>query len=219
VFRDESGRPVTLGSLFEGKPQVITFNYLRCPELCSLVASGATEALRQLRATAGRDFGVITISIDPTDTPTMAAAWARDTVSRYGRRGAPRSWHVLVGRQPDIEAVAGAAGFHYRYDERSKQYAHPTGLIIVTPSGVVSRYFLGIDFEPKALSTAIDRAAHGKTGESVFDLVFVCFSGGTPAGKYGRLIWTVLSASVTVTILGVFGGIGWMLWGERRKWA
>jgi protein SCO1/2 len=112
--------------------------------------------------------------------------------------------------------LADAAGFHYRYDSQSRQYAHPSGLVVVTPKGIVSSYFMGIDFPADKMASAIRRAAANKTGNSVFSLIFVCFQGGSPEGRYGSLIWTALSVSVALTLTAVFGGILWMLREERR---
>jgi protein SCO1/2 len=216
VFKGGDGIARPLGSFFGGRPVVLIFDYFRCPELCSLVASGATDSLRQLEATVGRDYSVVTVSVDPTDTPQMAESRQRSQVLRYGRTGASTGWHVLVGSQRDIEALSAAAGFHYRYDSRSQQYAHPSGVVVITPKGVVSSYFLGIDYSAAAMATAIRRAAENKTGTSVFSLLFVCFQGGSPEGQYGAIIWRALSASVALTVMAVFGGIAWMLRSERR---
>jgi protein SCO1/2 len=214
VGRDGISRP--LRSYFDGKPAVLVFDYFNCPELCSLVASGVTDSLRQLEATVGKDYSVITVSIDPNDTPQMADARQRSEVLHYGRTGASAGWHVLVGTPGPIDALAEAAGFHYRYDRRSRQFAHPTGVVVVTPQGIVSSYFLGIDYSAPAMASAIRRAAANKTGPSVFSLLFVCFEGGTPVGRYGALIWTALSASVALTVVIVFGGIAWMVRNERK---
>jgi protein SCO1/2 len=211
---DGVSRP--LRSYFRGRPVVLIFDYFRCPELCSLVASGATDALRQLEATVGRDYSVITVSVDPTDTPQMAESRERSEVLRYGRTGSSAGWHVLVGKPADIRALADAAGFHYRFDPGSGQYAHPSGVVVVTPTGVVSSYFLGVDYAAPGMASAIKRAGENKTGASVFSLLFICFQGGSPQGRYGAIIWAVLSTSVALTVAAVFGGIAWMLRGERR---
>jgi protein SCO1/2 len=216
LFMDGDGLERSLGSYFEGKPVVLIFDYFRCPELCSLVATGTTDALRQLSATVGKDYSVITVSIDPTDTSNMAESHRRSQVLHYGRTGASSGWHVLVGRPSDIAALAAAAGFHYRYDSRSQQYAHPSGVVVVTPRGLVSSYFLGIDYSALAMASALRRAAENKTGTSVFSLLFVCFQGGLPEGHYGGMVWAALSASVALTVAALFGWIGWMIWSERR---
>jgi protein SCO1/2 len=205
-----------LGDLFGTRPVVLIFNYFRCPEMCSLVSGGAIDALRALRVSAGPDYEVVTVSIDPTDTSAMAGERERQDVAHYGRTGAAAGWHALVGAQDQVAALAAAAGFHYQYDPRSRQYAHPSGLIVVTPRGVISRYFMGVDFPAGDMAAALRDAGANRTGDSVFSLLFVCFQGDAPQGQYSRAIWIVLWASVAATLLGVFGAIAWMLRQERR---
>jgi protein SCO1/2 len=136
-------------------------------------------------------------------------------VRAYGRGGATAGWHYLTGPEPAVRAVADAAGFAYRLDPLTRQYAHPSGFVVVTPRGVVSRYFLGIDFRPKEVADALERAGRGETGQPVFNLVLECFRGDFITGRYGRLIWRALQAAVGLTVIAVFGGIGWMLRQER----
>ena len=200
-----------------GKPAVLIFNYFRCPEMCSLVSSGAIDALRHIKLSAGPDFTVITVSIDPTDTADMAKVRRLQDIAHYGRPGADGGWNTLVGDEASVSALANAAGFHYAYDPHSRQYAHPSGLVVVTPRGVISGYFLGIDFDASRMAESVRRAAENKTGDSVFSLVFLCFQGGEREGPYGRIIWTVLSVAVAATAAALFGGIGLMLRREHRK--
>jgi protein SCO1/2 len=216
VFLDEHGAARPLRAFFGKGPVVLYFNYFRCPQLCSVVADGTVDVLRRLEATVGRDYSVVSISIDPTDTVAMAAVQQQQAVGRYGRTGATTGWHTLTGGEAAIRAVTAAAGFHFTYDPRSQLYAHPSGVIIVTPTGIVSRYFLGVDFPGPDMATALTRAAANQTGAPVFNLLFVCFQGDGPTGRYGRLIWVVLSISVALTVAGVFGGVAWMLYREHQ---
>jgi protein SCO1/2 len=216
VLFDEHGTARPLRAYFGRRPVVLFFNYFRCPQLCSVTRDGMLDVLRQLQASVGRDFSVVSVSIDPTDTAAMAALQQEEAVGRYGRTGAAGGWHTLTGNSAAIQAVATAAGFHYTYDPRSRLFGHPSGLVVVTPGGIVSRYFLGVDFPAPAMATALERAAANQTGEPVYNLLFICFQGGGPAGPYGRLIWIVLTGSVALTVAGVFGGIAWMLHREPR---
>ena len=173
VFTDGLGRALPLRSYFRDRPVVRIFDYFRCPELCSLVASGATDALRQLEASVGKEYSVVTVSVDPTDTPQMAQSHEREEVLRYGRSGAAAGWHVLVGKPADIQALTDAAGFHFRYDSRSRQYAHPSGLVVVTPRGDCLQLFrMGVDFPADKMASAIRRALPpARTGSSVMSSV------------------------------------------------
>jgi protein SCO1/2 len=206
-----------LGAIMGEKPAILVFNYFRCPEMCSLVSSGTIDAIRQLKLGVGADFTVITVSIDPTDTVEMAREHRLQDIAHYGRPGAGPGWNTLVGDQPSIERLATAAGFHYAFDPRTRQYAHPSGLVVVTPRGRVAGYFLGVDYDAQGLAEAIRRAASGRTGESVFNLVFLCFQGGAQEGAHARLIWAALSVAVIATVAVLFGGIAVMLARERRQ--
>jgi protein SCO1/2 len=209
---DETGRRRTLGSLFNGnKPVVLSFNYFRCTQLCSIVADGTEAALRQLAASVGRDYLYVSLSIDPTDTPAGAAGWQERLVKRYGRNGAAAGWHTLTSDQAGIAAITKAAGFGFRYDRPSRQFAHPSGFLVVTPRGVISQYFLGVDFKPAEVAAALRRAGSEGLGAKVYNLVLSCFGGHGPVGKYGRVIRVALAVAVSLTLIVVFGGIGWML--------
>jgi protein SCO1/2 len=189
LLTDAQGRERPLGALLAGRPAVLIFTYFRCPEMCSLVASGAIESLRTLKASAGVDYEVITVSFDPTDTVAMAREREGQDLRRYGRRRAAAGWHTLVGREGQVAGLAAAAGFHFRFDPASRQYAHPSGLVVITPRGVVSRYFLGVDFPSTDLAEALKAAAANETGSSVFSLLLVCFQGGGQQGRYSREVW------------------------------
>jgi protein SCO1/2 len=215
LFTDENGHTRPLGSFFASKPAVLYFNYFNCPQLCSLVSAGTVDVLRQVESSIGKDYSVISVSIDPADTVPMARSHQMQEVLHYGRTGASGGWHTLVGGPAAIRELAAAAGFHYVYDPRSRQFAHPSGFLVVTARGVVSSYFLGVDFPAPQVASALRLAAENRMGRSVFSLLFICFEGGSPQGEYGRLIWIVLSASVALTVAAVFGGIAWMLRAEH----
>lgn len=205
-----------LGDFFHDKPVVLTFAYARCPQLCSVVADATVAALREIKATAGRDFDVISITMDPAETVSEAVDRMDTAVRRYGRTGALEGWEALTGNEGAIRRVATASGFHYAYDPASRQYAHPSGFIVLTPAGKVSRYFIGIDYAPSEVAAALRRAGEGATGEPVYNLLLRCFRGGGIAGRYGPLIWRILEVAVSLTVAALVGGVGWMLWEEKR---
>lgn len=216
VFRDSTGQPHVLGDYFHGKPVVLYFGYARCPQLCSIVADGTVAALRQIRPEVGRDFAVVSLSIDAAETVEENKSRQTDAIHRYGHAGDPAGWNFLTGTESAIRAATNAAGFHYTYDSRSRQFAHPSGFVVVTSEGVLSSYFPGVDFTPVEVAQAINRAAQGGTGHAVYDLLLLCFRGDGINGRYGPLIWRVLTVAVIGTILALGGGIGWMLRNERR---
>ncbi|HVW22555.1 MAG TPA: SCO family protein [Opitutaceae bacterium] len=216
VLRAEDGRAATLGSCFGRQPAIVIFGYFRCPQLCSVVQQGAVDALRQIGPSVGRDFSVIYVSIDPTDSAEDARQQRTSAARLYGRGGSTEGWHYLTGTAEATGAVAAAAGFGYRYDRLTRRYVHPSGFLVATPSGIVSRYFLGLDFSRAEVADALERAGRGETGQPVYELVLECFRGDGIAGRYGKVIWRVLQAAVGTTVLTVFGGIGWMLRQERK---
>jgi protein SCO1 len=217
IVHDETGALRPLRTFFAGRPVVVWFGYARCPQLCSVVADATVETLRRLVPSVGGNFDVLYISIDPTDTPRdLAGLKARDA-GRYGRTETKSAWHYVGGSTAAVEQIASAAGFHFTFDPRSKLYAHPSGFVVVTPQGVVSRYFLGVDYAPKDVASALRRAADGKTGESVFDLLLVCARGVGVNGRYTRMVWIALDVGVVATV-GLLGwGIARMLRDDRRR--
>lgn len=216
-FLDAGGKVHALGDWFKGRPVVLWFGYARCPQLCSVVSDGLVSVLRPLQASAGRDFDVLMISIDPAETPESARASLQEAIGHYGRESAARGWHYLTGSEAAIHATAEAAGFHFVYDERSQQFAHPSGFLVLTPQGRISAYFPGLDFAPKAVAAAISRAGANGIGEKVADLLLTCFRGDGISGRYGKIIWRTLGVAVALTVLSLGAGIGWMLWTERKE--
>jgi len=175
---DEGGKSVPLGSYFGPRPVLLIFGYYKCPQLCSVLERNVIDLLRELQPTVGRDFDVIYLSIDPTDGPAEARIERNSAARSYGRGNTLAGWHYLTGPEADVRPVAAAAGFEYRYDFPTRQYVHSTGFLVLTPDGMISRYFLGLDFPSADVAAGIRRAAEGKTGEPVFDLVLECFRGG-----------------------------------------
>lgn len=216
TFTDTSGQAHRLGDYFHGQPVLMIFGYANCPQLCSIVADGTDRALRRLEPSVGRDFQVVYLSIDPQETLAEASAARKRSVGRYGRTGAGAGWHYLTGTADAIGAVTDAAGFHFLPDPAARRFSHPSGFLIATPSGVISRYFLGVDFPAKDVDRALHRAAEGKTGRTVFALLLLCARGGQLTGRYGPLIWDILCAGVVLTVGSLAGGVAWMLWRERR---
>lgn len=215
-FRDTDGNERALGGWFKDKPVVLWFGYARCPQLCSVVSEGMVSSLRALEPTAGKNFDVIMVSIDPAEPATDSRHTRNEAVGHYGRKEASAGWHYLTGSEEAIKRTAEAAGFHFTYDPRSKLYAHPSGFLVVTPQGRISAYFPGVDFSPKEVAAAISRAGRNAIGQKVVDLLLVCFRGEGISGPYGRLIWRVLSIAVALTVASLAFGIGRMLWLERK---
>jgi protein SCO1/2 len=214
-FVDATGVRHPLGDFFDGKPVVLYFGYARCPQLCSVVGDGTVAALRQIRADVGRDLTVVSISLDPEETPAAARGRQNDAIHRYGNPRSAAGWHFLRGDDAAIRAIADAAGFHYVYDPRSRQYAHASGFVVVRPDGIISRTFFGVDFPAPEVAQAIDDAAHNRAGRRALDLLLLCFRGEGAGGRTTAIIARVLAVAVVLTVFTLGSGIAWMLRRER----
>ena len=146
AFRDEHGRPVELAQFFGSKPVILTLVYYNCPMLCTQVLNGLDRSLETIPMEIGKDFNVVTVSIDPTDRPVIAEAKQAMYAGMYRRPGAQYGWHFLTGDEPQIKQLADAVGFRYAYDPDSKQYAHASAIMLLTPEGKISRYFYGVSY-------------------------------------------------------------------------
>ena len=167
AFRDEYGHPVRLGDYFKsGRPVLLNFVYYRCPMLCPTVLESLTNTLTEMRGDVGKDFDIITVSIDPRDMPKTAAERKAKYVKRYGRPSANDGWHFLTSYDSAIRRLTDAVGFEYAYDEQHDQFAHGTALIVVTPDGHVSRYFNGFEYKARDLRLGLVEASAGKIAHS-----------------------------------------------------
>ena len=203
TFRDEAGQSVRLGKYFGARPVVLVFAYSACPNLCHVVLNGTLESLRNLPGTAGHDFEVVVVSIDPKETAHAAMQQKQTYTARYARPGSAAGWHFLTGDEPAIHTLTDAAGYRYIYDAASGQFAHPSGLVIVTPTGKISRYFLGIEYPPKEVRTALTEAAQDHVGNLAERLLLLCFHYNPSLGRYGALITHTLQVAGLGTVLAV----------------
>lgn len=216
AFRDESGRPVRLSDYFGRKPLVLILAYYRCPMLCSQVLAGATHAFRQLPFRIGQQFNVLTVSFDPRETPELAAASKQTYIASYGQPQAAGDWHFLTGREPEITALTQAVGFHYAWDAQTQQYAHATGIVVLTPSGKVAQYFYGIDYPVQDLRLALVQSSQERIGSLADEVLLYCSHYDPNSGRYTAVIGRVLQIAGAFTLL-ILGGVLFMLFYLDRK--
>jgi protein SCO1 len=202
-FRDSDGSDFEIGVLSRNKPTLLVLGYYHCPMLCTLINDGLINALQQLRFDVGKDFNVVDLSIDPRETSTLAALRKNQYLKRYGRAGASEGWHFLTGDESAVTRLTNEVGFRFVYDPASNEYAHPSGIIVLTPEGKISRYFLGLNIDPSELSLAIRAAARGESGSVINRLVLLCFHYNPITGKYGATIMLILRACGIATVLGM----------------
>ncbi len=215
-FRDESGRTVKLADYFKQKPVILNFVYYKCRDLCPLLLDGIVRSLRALSFDIGNQFDVLTVSFDPNDTSSLAAAKKADLVGEYSRAGASAGWHFLTGDPASIQSLTRSVGFRYSYDRRTGEFGHATGMILMTPDGRTSRYFYGIDFSPRDVRLALIEAAANKIGSPIDQLLLFCYHYDPATGKYTLLVTRVLQLAAAATVLVLGGFIGFWLVRERR---
>lgn len=215
-FKDETGKSVRLKDYFGKKPVVLVLGYYECPMLCTLVLTELTKALRMLNYSAGDEFNVVTVSINPRETPELAAGKKRVYLKEYGRRGAEKGWHFLVGKDSSIKPLAKAVGFRYAYDAEAKQYAHAAGIMILTPKGKVSRYLYGVEYSPKSLRFGLMEASENKIGSPVERLLLFCYHYDPKRGRYSFAVMNVVRLACLATLFCLGSFIVGMLKKEKR---
>ena len=214
-FVDTDGKPVVLKQYFDGKrPVVLTLNYSNCPMLCSLQLTGLFDGLGRMPWDIGDQFEMITVSIDPLETPERARMTKQKYLKLYRRPGAAEGWHFLTGREENIQKLARAVGFHYRYSQSNRQYLHVAVTFILTPDGRVSRYLYGVQYDPQTLRLSLLEAADGKIGTTVDQILLFCFHYDAQSGRYGPAAFRLMQIGGGLTVLIVGGGI-WIL--RRRE--
>lgn len=217
TFTDETGKTVKLGDYFGKVPVILSLVYYQCPMLCSEELNGLTSALMMVHYKPGEDFNVVVVSIDPTETPALAAAKKATYVKRYGHPESANGWHFLTGDQANIDRLSEAVGFNYTKvpgpDGKLTQYAHASAIEIATPKGELAQYFYGVEYSPKDILFAISQASNNRLGSPVVALVLYCYHYDPSTGKYTLLIVRVLQLACMVTVLLVGG---FLIWNFRR---
>jgi protein SCO1/2 len=218
-FIDEAGDKVALKQFFhDERPVILTLVYYRCPMLCGLVLNGLVDTLKDLDWTPGQQFEIVTVSINPLETPKLATLKKQNTLKGYERPGAGSGWHFLTGKQEDIDKLAGEVGFGYRYVEETGEYAHPAAIFILTPDGRISRYLSGIQNEPRTMRLALVEASDGGIGSALDQFILSCFHYDADAGRYAPAAMKImrLGGGATVVILGIALLAFWLRESRRR---
>jgi len=205
VFKDEQGRDVTLGQFFKGKPVVLSLVYYSCPMLCNQVLNGMLGSFRQVSFNIGEQYEVVTVSFDSRETPELAAAKKSTYIKAYNRPAAEASWHFLTGNEANIKRLTEAVGFHYLWDDQTKQFAHASGIMVLTPEGKLARYFYGIEYPAKDLRLGLVEASRNKIGTPVDVLMLYCYHYDPATGKYGAVIMNIVRLAGGVTLVLIVG--------------
>jgi protein SCO1/2 len=219
-FRDEDGNWVELGSFFDGeRPVILTLNYYRCPMLCGLMLNGVVDGLEAMSWTPGAEFEIVTISINPLETPELARAKKQNYLKRLERPAAAKGWHFMTGRELEINRLAETVGFSYTYDPVSQEYAHAAVIFVCTPDGRVARYLYGIEYPAKRLKLALLEAAEGTIGSTLDQLILYCYHYDPTNRRYTPVAMNImrLGGGATALILGISLGVFWIREWRRKK--
>ncbi|HEY2828204.1 MAG TPA: SCO family protein [Pirellulales bacterium] len=209
TFRDETGATVHLGDYFKSQqPIILVLAYYRCPMLCTEVLNGLVDSLHQVNFDMDRQYRVLTVSFDPQDSPELAAQKKATYAKSYARTGTEDGWHFLTGEREAINQLTRAVGFRYAYDPATGQYAHGSGIMVLTPQGKLSRYFFGIEYPVRDLRLALVESSAGKIGTPVDQLLLLCYHYDPATGKYTASAMLLVRSAGVVTMLALFFFIG-----------
>jgi protein SCO1/2 len=218
VFRDQDGKTVKLGDYFDGKrPTVFVFAYHTCPMLCSLVLDATVKSLNDVPWTVGDQFDVVSVSIDPKDTPETATKKRAQVIDSYARaKGNPKGWHFLVGEEDQIRKVTDAIGFKYHYDARQKQYAHPAAIYLLTPDGRLARYLYGIQYDPNDIRLGLLEASEGRSVSTTERILLYCYHYDPQGKHYSLVAMNVMRLGGVVTLV-LMGSMFLIMWARGRR--
>lgn len=205
LVKDENGNVVEFKTIFSGRPAVLALVYYECPMLCNEVLNGLTGSLKGINLVAGKDFDVIALSFDERENnkPGLAKAKKDGYLERYGKPESKDGWRFLTATQSEIDKITTAAGFRYAWDDKTQQFAHVGGIIIVSPEMTLSRYFYGVEYSPRDVKLSLQEAADNKIGTATDQLLLYCFHYDPAAGTYGFKIMTAIKIAGVFTIIGM----------------
>ena len=217
TFRDETGSEVRLEKYFQSKrPVILTLVYYECPNLCNFLLNGLVDSMKPLEWTPGKRFDIVSVSINPKETPALATSKKASYLKSYGRPEAAEGWHFLTGSEDQIRRLADQVGFQYKYDEKEKQYAHAAGLFVLTPEGRLSRTLYGIAWQVKDLRLALLEASNGKIGTVIDRILLFCYRYNPDTRKYSMALMRVMQAGGAITVL-MMVSMFMIFWRKQRR--
>jgi len=216
-FKDDQGQSVRLADYFqEKKPVILALVYYQCPQLCNLILNGLQSAMKDMAWTAGKEFELVAVSINPTETPELASQKKKNYLKAYNRPSADQGFHFLTGDESQIKSLADEVGFHYRYEPKEKQYLHTATLFILTPEGKISRYLYGVSFTAKNLRLALTEASRGMVGTVMDRILMFCYHFDPSKNSYTFQMWRVVQIVLTIQVIAL-GGILYKLWRSEKR--
>ena len=172
---------------------------------CSVILNGMLGSFRQTSFNVGEQFEVVTVSFDAKEKPELAAAKKRTYIAGYNRPGGDAGWHFLTGDETNIKRLTEAVGFHYLWDEQTKQFADASGIMIATPQGKLARYFYGIEYAPRDLRLGLIEAADNRIGSPADQLLLYCYHYDPATGKYGAVVMNIMRLGGIITLIAIAG--------------
>ena len=219
-FRDESGKTVRLSDYFGEKPVMITMLQLKCDQVCSAQLGAMTHSLNDIPFSVGKEFEILNISIDPHEGPLIAQDAKDDLLKDYTRPTAKEGWHFLTfapGQEQNIKTLAKSLGIRYMWHEQTKQYIHPDGIVLATPEGKISRYFLSLDYKSQDIKFSLMEASKARIGTFVDHIAQSCFHYNPQTGRYSFQIMAFLRVVGAAFVLGTLTAIGIFVMLEKRR--
>jgi protein SCO1/2 len=214
TFTDDTGKLVPLSTYFGKRPAILALVYYQCPMLCSEELNGLTSALEMVKYVPGKDFDIIVVSIDPTEGTNLAAAKKRSYMIRYGHPETANGWHFMTGTQANIDALTEAVGFRYLKipgpDGKLTQFAHASAIQIVTPTGKMAQYYMGVEYSPKDLLLGLDEASSNKIGSPVDNILTYCYHYDPQTNTHSLIVARVVQLGGVVT-MGMLGGFMFLM--------
>ncbi len=219
AFLDQDGKPVRVADyLGKGKPVVLALVYYECPMLCGLILGGMARGMKETGLELGKDYTALSISFDPREKAAQGFVRQKHYLQSFDKTDRKDVWPFLVGQEKEIRSVTDAVGFHYKYDEETKQYAHGAAIIVLTPDGRVSRYLYGIEFPGRDLRLALVEAADGKVGTSFDRFLLTCYRYDPVARKYVPYAMGVVRAGALLVLFGLASTL-FVFWRREAKGA
>jgi protein SCO1/2 len=217
VLHDEAGHAVDLRALTGGRPAILALGYFHCPSLCGIVRDDLLSAVSRSGLHAPGDYALIALSIDPAETSQDAADAKRQELARYPVPGAAQAWHYLTGPAASVQAIEQAVGFRAKFDDQLNQFLHPTGIVFLTPKGIVSGYLLGVGYQPGDISLGVTRARDGGIAKAALPVLLLCFHFDPSTGRYTLAITKLLQLAGAITVLTLGGTLALALRRDRRR--
>ncbi len=213
TFATSEGDSTTLRALMDSdKPVLLNPVYYECPMLCSMVIDAVYAGVNDLKWTPGKEYNIITFSIDPEEDHRLAASTKDSMITKFGREGAGDGWYFLTGKEDAIKTLTEAIGFKYKKIDQTGQYAHSASIMFLSPDGILTRYLYGIKFDEFSLRNALYEAADGEIGSTADQVLLYCYQYDPDSQSYTPVAWRImqLGGFATVLVLGIFLGFMWL---------